>query len=174
MIDIPLKLTKTGQLIALDQRDHDLLVQTFRPGQTVRAKLTGARSVPQHRMFFALFQKAFDNMKPVASVPELRDAEHLRAWLLVEAGHCNIYTLDPEDVSKTFVDILKKEKGDVFFYKRRDGKIIVKFANSISFKSLPRSDEATTLFNECLEIICLKIVPGITPEEFVKELENDV
>lgn len=50
--------------------------------------LTKSRSGPDHRRFFGLVAKAFDQWPEGGFVP--RDPEHLRAYLLVKVGHTNI------------------------------------------------------------------------------------
>ena len=53
------------------------------------AVLTKGRSLPDHRRFFGLVTKAFEQW-PEHSDFRPRDVEHLRAYLLVKAGHTDI------------------------------------------------------------------------------------
>lgn len=52
-------------------------------------ELARPRSGPDHRRFFGAVAKAFDQWPENAEF-QPRDAEHLRAYLLVRAGHFNV------------------------------------------------------------------------------------
>lgn len=64
--------------------------------------MTKPRSIDQHNRFFALVAALYDNW-PERHPFQPDNAEHLRAWLLVKAGHRVIATLDLEGMTQEAV-----------------------------------------------------------------------
>lgn len=60
--------------------------------------LTKQRSGADHRRFFGLIAKAYDSW-PEAHEFRPSSAEHLRAHLLIEAGHYNVTTIDLSEIA---------------------------------------------------------------------------
>ncbi len=63
-----------------------------------------SRSDPEHRFHFAMIRSAFDHW-PHDHKFQPMNAEHLRGWLYVEAGHVN--TVDLSDASDVTIKAVK-------------------------------------------------------------------
>ncbi|MEJ2125488.1 MAG: hypothetical protein P8Y47_11975, partial [Alphaproteobacteria bacterium] len=71
-------------------------LDALKPGTCFKVKLTLPRYLADHKRFFGIVHRAFDNNR---SNIAFADAEHLRAWLLCEAGHCATFDV-PADAAR--------------------------------------------------------------------------
>lgn len=67
--------------------------------------MTKPRSIDQHKRFFAVVKAAFDNW-PHAHKFQPDNAEHLRAWLLVRAGHHTVKTFYLSDEAAEYARLI--------------------------------------------------------------------
>lgn len=99
------------------------------------------RSVPQHRRFFALCRAAFANW-PSSHAFQPRNAEHLRYWLQVQAGHCvvrktaRIESVDPVKVYNLIKAFLDGASDDALFVELHDNRIVEVQAKTINFDAM--------------------------------------
>lgn len=82
-------LRRIGRTMLPINRDAEDKLAKIPEGRIVKAKISLRRSAPAHRMFFAVIAAAAQHW-PHGVEPEPEgDAELLRAWLLIRAGHCD-------------------------------------------------------------------------------------
>jgi hypothetical protein len=123
------------------------------------------RSTEEHNLLFGVIDMAFENNWPSDHKFKPRDAEHLRAWLLIEAGHYKTLSIDDADMVAGIPSIVKMfrfftdEVDDFRLIKTPTG-VEVRRAKSIRGK-LPVK-EFRVVADKVYEII--KEVSGITPE----------
>lgn len=126
------------------------------------------RSVPQHRRLFGLVAAAFEQW-PHDTEFKPNDTEHLRAWLLVQAGHFDEDEIDPQGIPVNLAGPLlaafMRRKGRYGWAFARGGKLYVRTAKTIEFQSLPHK-EACKLFDE-VGFVVEKII-GIKPDVLLK------
>jgi len=78
---------RNGGLFPLDNEGEEALAAIGNRDVEVTIKADSIRSPDEHRLFFATIEQAFNSWKPDHEFrPE--NKEHLRAWLLCEAGYC--------------------------------------------------------------------------------------
>lgn len=147
-------------------------------GRTFKVTITHPRSSKDHAMFFRRIQKAFENNR---SGIEFTDAEHLRAWCLVEAGYCATVTV-PVDAAATlgaagFADLLcelmhkARSAGHTFIEPDATG-AVVKFPLSIRWSRLDQIAFAKVR-DAVNEILVTRIVPGATLEQLDNAVLED-
>src|SRR5262245_27287776 len=90
-------------------------IEEFPQRKPLRGKITQPRSVPHNGFFRAFVQEAF-NAWPIGHRAKPASWEQLRAWLLVEAGHCRRHEVHVGEASlhtiKTVVEALRKFHND--------------------------------------------------------------
>jgi len=133
--------------------------------------MTKPRSVDQHRRFFAIMKAAYNHwpeshrFKPVNS-------EHLRAWLLVRAGHSFITTFDFGDdgdaVAKAVPIVVARMKLGHVWCDVRNGAMHVAAPRSIAFDKLGHH-EFCKLNDDVDEVI--RVETGLDPEALMRETE---
>lgn len=167
MLDLQLIHLGNGRFATASKLDHDLAA-TLPANGKVRAKITQPRSVDEHRWFFAVIAKAFENNRAGPSPDECPTPEHLRAWLLIKAGHCDTQTFEPQAVTAPVVRWMKQVQPMTFWSVTRDGHIIARTAKSISFS---KADEAlfNPIANRVIDIIIEEVVPGTTHADWAPD-----
>jgi len=79
----------TGKSLLPADKDAEELTASIGAGQMVRVKVTKPRRVKHHRWWFATIHGYFENW-PTSCDFQPDNAEHLRAWATVRAGHRDI------------------------------------------------------------------------------------
>lgn len=104
------------------------------------------RSVDQHRRYFAMCKLAFDNW-PEAHEFQPDNAEHLRKWLLKEAGHRTVTEVrvsrtDPQSmkIARAAAEAAMDAVGDYCWVVPHNKKIYVVAAKSIAFEKCPHAE----------------------------------
>ena len=160
MIELSLIYSGQGRFTCASRHDFELATAGLEQGQPIRAKITKPRSLSQHRWAFHMFQAAYDNQR---AGPKLPSWEHLRKWLLIQAGHCEVTTLQPYAMDRQAMWLMRKKFALSF---ETDGNYIyVKEAKSISFKACD-ADEMTRVANAVVDVICEQIVPGTSRKDW--------
>lgn len=161
-IDLRLVHVGGGRFQAASKLDFELCCKELDNGERVRAKVTHQRSVQQNEFFHALVEAAFENQRGGPQLPSWR---HLKHWLLIKAGHCDVTRFDPGSMTPAVAAWLRKTFDTVDF--TTDGhSIFMKVARSVSFKSAT-ADEMRHVVDSVVSIICEEIVPGCTPEQIM-------
>lgn len=160
-----------GRFAAASRLDHDLAAQLPVNGK-VLAKITQPRSVNELRYFFAMIASAFNNNRAGPSLDECPTPEHLRAWLLIKAGHCDTQTFEPRAVTAPVVRWMKSVAPMTFWSVAKDGTIIARTAKSISFS---KADESVfnPVVNKIIDIIVAEVVPGTTHADWAPDKFHD-
>jgi len=120
------------------------------------------RSGLDHRRLFAIITAAFDNW-PEDHHFKPKDAEHLRKWLLVEAGRFDVVTVDkgPLDLLEAFsiaVQVAHRLNGFVRVDPEAD-KLYVDVPHSMDFRRMSQRDFAPV--RKAIEqILCAEL--GVT------------
>lgn len=157
MADLIINLVYEGNGRFRTASKADLVVASdrFGQGEIIVGRVGKPRSQRQHNWFFAMISAAFENQ---TSGPLFDDAERLRKWLLIQAGHCDVKRFPPLAMSKDVAAWLKATRDDIDF--STDGEwIYAKTAKSISRKSCSGT-ELSELADKIIDIICEKLVPG--------------
>lgn len=137
------------------------------------------RSTPQHRRFFGLIKAAYHHW------PETHDfkpesPEHLRAWLLIKAGHADATDVQIEwgddqpgltKLAALTIEMAIKAAGSYAFTRPhpKGGWIRVFKPQSISYAELGHNS-ACVLFDDVAQIITSEI--GIDAETLLRETEQ--
>lgn len=79
----------TGKSLIPADKDAEEMMASLGPSSMVRVKITKPRRVKHHRWWFATIQGYFENW-PTNCDFQPENAEHLRAWATVRAGHRDI------------------------------------------------------------------------------------
>jgi hypothetical protein len=79
----------TGKSLLPADKDAEELLASIGVGSLVRVKITKPRRVKHHRWFFATVHGYFENW-PTTCEFQPDNADHLRAWATVRAGHRDI------------------------------------------------------------------------------------
>jgi hypothetical protein len=149
------------------------------PGVTVvdhpliRVKLTRMRSVRQNAFFHALIQAAFENQR---GGPKVDTWEHLKGWLLVEAGHFDEARFSIGSIHPSVAALVgggfAKEMRKRWSYMAtgvdtKRNEIYMRFPQSVSFKSCD-AERMKQVVDRVTAIICTEVVPGMDPETIMK------
>lgn len=148
-------------------------------GEAIRANLCptcGAprrhRSDPHHRFVFKAISSAFANW-PDTNDFQPRDAEHLRAYLLLRIGHRHeselpIGAMSPEAAARLLVAFIKTVHAHATAI-QKGKKVIAIWPRSMSYRELGRSE-----FNRVSQAICdeIKAIIGVDAETLVKGTEQ--
>lgn len=114
-----------------------------------------ARSVPQHRRYFALVRAAWMHW-PEGHHFCPQSEEHLRRWLQAKAGHRDVITIDAGFMSAAqavaAVAGAMRQAGPYAFISNSETKLYVVTSKSISFDALPHL-AACALFDAVAEVI---------------------
>lgn len=169
MIEMNLKHEGAGRFSPASHVDWKMAVEELEEGETLLARLVRPRSNPENRLFFGAIKSAWDNQRGGPMFTEEEGGwERLRAWLLCEAGWCDLHKFDPGSISKEAVQVLKQRDQSAFWtVVAETGEIRVRFPKSISFK-LCKSDEFQLVKRKVFDLLCNVVCPGTTPEELMQ------
>jgi hypothetical protein len=170
---------------ALPFRDADRVIwrdflDHLRPGTCFKARLTLPRYLIDHKRFFGIVNKAFENNR---SNIAFADPEHLRAWLLCEAGHCATFDVPANGASVMGIDGYADFMCRLMYQAAARGHafadadearraITVKMPHSVSWARLDQRAFAPVR-DACYELIETRIVPGVKVTDlFTAALED--
>jgi hypothetical protein len=168
MLALHLEYRGSGTFQVRSKRDLELAETNFVRGEPVQAKVTKRRSVRQNALFHALIQAAFDNQR---GGPILPTWEHLRAHVLIQAGHCdevrvNLKGLPIEHVPAVVAPIAAALRRQVDVvetsYDKRTHEMVLRLAKKWRFSATDR-DTANAVFAKVLAYLADEIVPGVEP-----------
>jgi hypothetical protein len=173
-VDLRLVHTGGGNFRPRTKLDFELCLSTFDDGEMVRAKVSKARSVRQNGYFHALIQAAFENQR---GGPQVETWEHLKSWLLIEAGHCdevriNVGSMSEAD-AKTVAGGMARELKRRFdtvgvSYDRSSKEVVMRFARSVAFRAVDR-EKMGEIVDRVVAVICTVVVPGVDPETIMNQ-----
>lgn len=90
-------LRRLGRALVPANAEAETKLQKLPEGRPLKTKINLPRSTPAHRMFFAVIAAAAQHWPHGAEPEPDGDAELLRAWLLIRAGHCDKITFPMSD-----------------------------------------------------------------------------
>jgi hypothetical protein len=124
------------------------------------------RSREEHNLLFAVIAQAFDNW-PESHAFQPSDAEHLRAWLLIEAGH---YEAMAATSSMSATDIA--EMGRFFMGGRKEFRIVRRRGRLAVLRpaTIRKSVLGPTKYREVSRAVyeIIEGVTGIIADEFAR------
>lgn len=164
MIECRIKLIEHGRLVPATRTDFERLSSAFDVGTVLNAKLTKRRSVPQNSYFHAVVRRAFANRVGGPSAELCPTEEHLKHWLLIEAGHCSVDQFEPEAMTPAVAAWMRRRDPTVQFF-ISGHRIYARTALSIAFRACGPQVFGDVV-NRVLDIIVDTIVPGSTREEW--------
>jgi len=136
-------LNKLSGLVPLYPSDLDLKKRLV-VGETYKAILTVPRNIEFHKKYMALMNMVFQNL-PEKYNKKYPTMDSMRKAILIEIG---------------FVDAIVRFNGDVVFVPK-----------SVSFSSMDAMEFAE-MFDATLIYILKEILPGISREDIITEIEN--
>ena len=164
MLDLRLEHIGGGQFRPRSKLDYELCCKELEPGEHVRAKITHQRSVRQNDYFHALIEAAWESQRGGPQLPTWR---HLKSWLLIQAGHCDVKQFALNAMTAEVAAHLRRTFDTLEF--TTDGKsIFMKVARSVSFKAT-NSAEMKEIVDKVVAIICTEIVPGMDPDTIMNQ-----
>lgn len=136
-------------------------------------KVANKRSSAQHRRQFAVFAAAFD-MWPEQHEFRPRNAEHLRFWLEIQAGHFSVVltlrvrSVPPTKLAAVLTAVLTAcdHDRDRVFIEADADLIVVKKAASIAYTRLPHA-RACQVFDEISHVLSAEM--GVSAEMLLRE-----
>lgn len=153
--DIQLIHEGGGRFRCATRQDHSVAVEKLTDGETLIAKLTRPRSGRQLRWAHAMVHAAWENQ---TAGQRFDTSDHLRKWLLIAAGHCDVKRFPPQAMTGEVARWLKATRDDIDF--EIDGDcILAKTARSISYAACDH-DTMCAVADKMIDIICDQIVPG--------------
>lgn len=157
MLELQLIYEGNGRYRAATKLDWQIGNERFGQGEIIEVRAGKKRSRKQNGWLHAMIAEAFDNQ---SAGPQFDDKEQLRAWLLIQAGHCDVKTFEANAMTREVAAWLRQTFRAVDF--TTDGtSIFAKTPRSIAFKACG-SAEMTEIANKVAEIIMADIVPGTT------------
>ena len=164
MLELRLEYIGNGQLRCRTRTDYELATTELEQGEHVLARLTRPRSVRQNAFFHVLVQAAHENQR---AGPPLPTWQHLKHWLLIQAGHCDVRQFSTGSMSQEVAAALRQTFDTVDF--TTDGRsIFMRTARSVSFRKC-EADAMNEIVGKVVEIISREIVPGVNPEDLLRE-----
>lgn len=170
MIEIRLKYDGGGKFSAADHQAWQDASDECEDGETYVARLVRPRSSPENRLVHGAIKSAYDNQRggPMFS-EEDGGWRRLRAWLLCEAGWCDMQEFKPGSITPEVIAVLKQRDQAAFWTaNKRTGVIRVRFPKSISYRSCKHPD-FQPVKTKMLALLCEVICPGTTPEQLMEE-----
>jgi hypothetical protein len=82
-------LRRLGRAMVPANAEAETQINKLPEGRPVKAKIALRRSMPAHRLFFACVAAAAEHWPDGVEPEPEGDAELLRAWLLIRAGHAD-------------------------------------------------------------------------------------
>lgn len=129
------------------------------------------RSIDQHRRFFSLMKAVYDQW-PEAHRFQPDNAEHLRAWLLVRAGHHTVHTFSPDGDQDSFAKwvpvIIATMTGKHAWCRAHGSELHVCVPLSIAFDKLEH--KAFCKLNDDVDEV-IRLDTGLDPDKLLKEAE---
>lgn len=129
------------------------------------------RSLAQHKRFFAVLAAAHHHW-PASHKFQPDSAEHLRAWLLVKAGHHTVKTFyldeDASTLSRLIPIITATMLGKHSWCKARGNELHVCVPQSIAFDKMEH--QAFCKLNDDVDEV-IRVETGMDPEKLLKETE---
>lgn len=129
------------------------------------------RSTDQHRRFFAVLSAVFHHW-PDGHKFQPDNAEHLRAWLLVRAGHHTVKTFylndDASELSRIIPIVTATMLGKHSWCRSRGNELHVCVPQSIAFDKMEHA--AFCKLNDDVDEV-IRVEAGLDPEKLLKETE---
>lgn len=159
MLDVRLRYQGNGRFQSHTLVDFKKISEGLEEGDVVRAKLTNARTHTQNNTLHWLAQMAWENHQPGCPPdPELVPTwEHMRSWLLIAAGHCDVEEFKRGEIAPAAAERLRKRYNTVMWTVRGQT-VFMKTARSTS--NLSR-EEFSDLLDRILDVIGTKVIPGV-------------
>lgn len=164
MIELRTKYEGEGRWRAASHVDWKIAIQECTTGEEMVTRFVRPRSSKENRLFHGAIKAAWNNQRGGPYYPEEEGGwMRLRAWLLCEAGYCDLYEFAPGSISREVVQVLKQRDQDAFWtVMPKTGVIRARFPKSISYKTLC-ADEFQPIKTRVFEILCNVVVPGTDP-----------
>lgn len=129
------------------------------------------RSVDQHRRFFAVMKAAFHHW-PESHRFQADNEEHLRAWLLVRAGHHTVKTFylndDATETARLIPIVIATMTGKHSWCRSRGNELHVCVPQSIAFDKMEH--QAFCKLNDDVDEV-IRVETGLDPEKLLREAE---
>ena len=168
-LDLRLEYVGNGTFRPASKLDFDAIAAELEQGEMVRCKVTRMRSVRQNAFFHALIQAAFENQR---GGPKVETWEHMKGWLLIEAGHFDEARFSIGSISPAVAALVgggfAKEMRKRWSYMgtgvdTKRSEIYMRFPRSVSFAKC-EAEQMKQVVDRVTAIICTEVVPGMDPE----------
>jgi hypothetical protein len=178
VLELRLRYEGNGTFQTAGRRDWELVGAELESGAVLRARIWRPRSVRQNDFFHALIEAAFESQRGGPRLPSWR---HLKAYLLIQAGHCEDVRLrlgrrqtegEAVTMAGTLAGALRRRFDTTWVtYDRRRREIVMRFAKSVSFREVD-GERMGEITDRIVDLIAREIVPGATPEEIMGEAKR--
>lgn len=164
MLDLRLRCEAAGLFRVASKNDFDLASEV-EVGEMVRAKLFKARTLNQNNLLHALCEAAFDNHRGGPRPEEVPTWRHMKSWLLIEAGHCDVKRFRRGSMTPEVAKHLRQQVDTVHFtVSNKTGEILMKTARRT--RNLSR-DDMGELIDRVEAIIRAEVVPGVERDQLL-------
>jgi hypothetical protein len=158
-----------GRLFAAGPADL-AACEKLEEGRYYTIEVTSPRSLSQNNLMWAMARYTLANQRAGLDI-KFEDAEQLRAWALVHAGHSHNSPMPPNSISERACRALRSQ----FIYAYWDTKSV---PGTVILKT-PRETKEMEVdkFSELIDrlaAVMVQLVPGLTPEELIEEAKASV
>ena len=137
----------------------------------MRDRRPALRSLAQHKRFFAVIAAAFNHW-PESHRFQPDNEEHLRAWLLVRAGHHTVKTFylndDATETARVVPIVMAMMTGKHSWCRSRGNELHVCVPQSIAFDKMEHA--AFCKLNDDVDEV-IRVETGLDPEKLLRETE---
>lgn len=174
MTDLFLTYEGSGKFQCAGRLDLKLAAEKLETGEKVKVRLISPRSVKGNNHFHRVIRLAHMNQR---GGPYFEQWEKLKAWLLVQAGHCTVMEFDGDAIDAQVVVWLRSVSENLFFQHSYDhdakfGKWRVYKPKSVSFKACDR-EEFQPVQQAVYDIIETTICPGVKIDDLRDAAEKE-
>ncbi len=170
MIELMVKHESAGLFRVTSRQDWEQAHDEIPIGCELRAEFKFPRSSPENRLVHGAIKSAYDNQRggPMFSEEE-GGWKRLRAWLLCEAGHCDLLEFSPGSISPEVIRALKQRDQESFWSAdAKTGVIRLRIPKTIRF-SVVKHPDFQPVKTKMLDLLCNVICPGTTPEQLMEQ-----
>jgi hypothetical protein len=167
-MQVDLAYRGNGTFAVTDDASYALVNQKFGQGQVIRFSHDEQRSDEEHKFWFAVVRACWKSLPDKARRERWPNAEYLRKWLLVKAGHCrkmDVVCDNSRDIPHIINTARFIDKYSVIKVDRIAGVVSIFIAESQEYKVMGKEkfQAVTTL---CLHI--LAEIMGCSPADILQ------
>ena len=169
MFDLRLRYDGNGIFRVATKEDARIATRNVDVGEQIKAHCTKRFTATQSALFHAMCKLAYDNQ--TTTQPDLPSWQHLKSWLKIQAGHCDVVTFTDGFSAEAARYLRKKYDTMDFTLNVKTGAVTMKTARSLTELN---KDDMGLLIDRCKTIIEKHIMPGVDLDQLMEEAKRKV